>query len=640
MNLQTPRTEAPSVSVLREFTRKSISSRLPFAQSSLASVPIQLLPGVVYSPAELEKGLRWQYDFSTALPSHPRFAVLFSVEGDLEALARLSESLALQSYQHFVLLVSLHGTKTPVAEVYQLIEKYSLNGKVFASTVPTGSLSNLKGVLDETDADYFIRCESDDFFHPSAFYILAKSVLRVQPTALFTNELELSSDLSSALSFYRKSPIDKYTMLSMNCLGGTAVAYSVTHLTAMLESDEASDEFEPDTLPWYLAARFISRGGAIEFVPLACVVRAARERQASSLPVSAEVHDSVFRVVSLQAQLLDVPLEQVTEIKRSPQVNARAKIFDPGGTVQVVIPFRDQSETTIQCLRKLLRQDCLSDLEITLVNNNSRPETLREIESFLAKHLELRSRVVHDTGYFNFARLNNFGARHGETDFILFLNNDVELQEKSSIRELRRWCSLSDIGAVGGALFYPNGKLQHGGIAFSAVRPRNIGSANEFVELIREVNGVTFAMALVKREAFHSVGGLDEFACPNGFGDAIFCAALKRAGFRTLFTPYAVGTHHESLSRGRTPEDMELLEMTQNGVPVANLYEDLNAELQRVRLDLCQPNLSPVHLLGRKLIQSPRAARALTFVARNILRLSALKSKWGKKRQMKRTTAR
>ena len=47
-----------------------------------------------------------------------------------------------------------------------------------------------------------------------------------------------------------------------------------------------------------------------------------------------------------------------------------------------------------------------------------------------------------------------------------------------------------------------------------------------------------------------------------------------------LATPFAVATHHESLSRGRKPEDLELLEMVDGGVFIADLYEDFSVERQ------------------------------------------------------------
>jgi hypothetical protein len=49
------------------------------------------------------------------------------------------------------------------------------------------------------------------------------------------------------------------------------------------------------------------------------------------------------------------------------------------------------------------------------------------------------------------------------------------------------------------------------------------------------------------------VGGLNEADLAVTFNDIDFCLKLVAAGYRNVFTPYALLYHHESLSRG--PDD-------------------------------------------------------------------------------------
>ena len=96
----------------------------------------------------------------------------------------------------------------------------------------------------------------------------------------------------------------------------------------------------------------------------------------------------------------------------------------------IVIPFKDQIETTIKCLESIERQVHRLDVVVALVNNRSiEPGTLPRLRDWTNKQRMSRYEILYHDGAFNFARLNNAAiARLGrERDLILFLNNDVEL---------------------------------------------------------------------------------------------------------------------------------------------------------------------------------------------------------------------
>ena len=58
---------------------------------------------------------------------------------------------------------------------------------------------------------------------------------------------------------------------------------------------------------------------------------------------------------------------------------------------------------------------------------------------------------------------------------------------------------------------------------------------------------VTFAAALVRREAFYHVRGFDEdYDCYSE--DTDFCMRVRHAGWRIRYTPLATGIHDESQS--------------------------------------------------------------------------------------------
>ena len=55
---------------------------------------------------------------------------------------------------------------------------------------------------------------------------------------------------------------------------------------------------------------------------------------------------------------------------------------------------------------------------------------------------------------------------------------------------------------------------------------------------------------LVRRAVFEQVRGFDSESLPVAFNDVDFCLKIVEAGWRIIWTPFAILYHHESKSRG------------------------------------------------------------------------------------------
>jgi GT2 family glycosyltransferase len=159
---------------------------------------------------------------------------------------------------------------------------------------------------------------------------------------------------------------------------------------------------------------------------------------------------------------------------------------------------------------------------------------------------------------FNYSRLNNRGVELSSGTFVALLNNDVEVLNADWLTEMVSRAMQPKVAMVGARLWYPNGTLQHGGvilgaggIAGHAHAGLRRGDPGYFARahLAQDVSAVTTACALVKREVYLKLGGLDENLAVT-FNDVDFCLRLREAGYRIVWTPYAELIHHESASRG------------------------------------------------------------------------------------------
>jgi GT2 family glycosyltransferase len=239
----------------------------------------------------------------------------------------------------------------------------------------------------------------------------------------------------------------------------------------------------------------------------------------------------------------------------------------PAGLVSIVIPFRDRPELLRNCLRSL-SASTYRRFEVILVDNGStEPRARRLLDRYAARP---NVRIVAAPGDFNFARLCNRGAEAAAGEFLLFLNNDTEVLDRSWLEQLLTIAGDPSVGIVGATLLYPDETIQHAGmfrrsdgVWVHPYRGRPADEPGERGELQRArcVPAVTAACMLVRRGLFQSLGGFDErFAVMHN--DVDLCARVRQRGLQVVVTPHARLYHYESLSRGYALDEPQ---------PVANM---------------------------------------------------------------------
>jgi len=231
----------------------------------------------------------------------------------------------------------------------------------------------------------------------------------------------------------------------------------------------------------------------------------------------------------------------------------------------IIIPTRNGGKVLERCLHSIHATTEDIQSRILVVDNGSNcPRTLallRELETARNDFSVLR-----DPSTFNFSALNNAAARNAHDEEILvFLNDDTEAVVPDWLHELAVNAVRPEIGAVGAKLLYPNGRIQHAGVilgiggvaghAFKKLPADHQGQMNR-ANLIHNVSAVTGACMAVENAKFQTVGGFDEDKLAIAFNDVDLCLKLLQAGYRNLYLPQVLLTHHESYSRGLedTPE--------------------------------------------------------------------------------------
>ena len=239
--------------------------------------------------------------------------------------------------------------------------------------------------------------------------------------------------------------------------------------------------------------------------------------------------------------------------------------FNEYSLISVIIPNKDHTDDLDKAIRSMIEKGTWPNLEFIVVENNSTEEKTWEYYKKIEKEYS-QVKVVYYDGIFNYAKINNFGVRHARGEYYLFMNNDVELIEPDSLKEMMGYGQRNDVGAVGCRLLYEDNTLQHAGVIVG-----EIGVAEHIFKkqiegmtyharamLTQDMSAVTAAVMLVKKEVFEKVEGFDErFAV--AFNDIDICMKIREDKKLIVYAPYACFHHYESKSRGAedTPEKIE-----------------------------------------------------------------------------------
>lgn len=539
-------------------------------------ISLRLIPSQLHSLDTFKKTWAWRRKHSKKFNWSTETVCLIN-SSSLQTLETQLKSLIVQTSSAWKARVYLDSQI--LAEAEEILERFNLSSKVEIFLKEPGEtyLRELDSVVEESRSSeanlVFLDLGEKSCIHPFSIELLSRDLTTKAAACVYTNQCFLLKDRPE--EHFLKTASDKYSLLGANWAYGSFVFTEElfsSHQKELRPLIEALPrEAQRKALPWLLSLfASVKPQSELISVPLSLFSSISDSRNSSCLEISLRDFHRAW------GEMLAPSLESHlgTTFVYSADSSTGFIPQSGKGSCQVIIPFKDESEVTKKCLDSLLGQSIASELQVTLVSNNSSSSELSKIKSY-SESLDLRTEVIENQDYFNFAALNNQGAKSSDSEFVLMLNNDVELVETRSLEYLRAWASLPDVGFVGGRLVYPNGKTQHGGIVFASVRPANCQLESQFIDYFREVDAVSFAMAMCRRSVWTELGGLDELSCSNGYGDALVCHQARLKGYRNLYVSDAVATHYESLSRGRSLEDVELLDLVEAGVEIGSLQDEL-----------------------------------------------------------------
>ncbi len=189
--------------------------------------------------------------------------------------------------------------------------------------------------------------------------------------------------------------------------------------------------------------------------------------------------------------------------------------------VSILIPNKDHADDLRKALTSIFTKTAYPNYEVLVVENNSvEPATFDYYRELQKQHPNCR--VVTYEGGFNFSAINNFGRKAARGEYLLLLNNDVEVINGTWLGEMLALCAQPGVGIVGAKLYYPDDTIQHAGVivglggyaGHSHKYAKRGGSGYMFrAATVQDLSAVTAACLLVKAAVYDESGRFGRGLC-------------------------------------------------------------------------------------------------------------------------------
>lgn len=435
-----------------------------------------------------------------------------------------------------------------IAEIMQKTDRVK-----YVKLEDNGGISvNTNAAAQLATGSYLALADHDDILAPNACYVTAKAAAETGADFLYSDEALFTTDYLRPLTGHFKPEFAPHYLTGCNY---------ICHLAAFKKElffeagglDAAYDGSQDHDLFFRLTER------AEKIVHLPKVLYYWRVHAGStSGGVEAKPYVEEAAMKAIDAHLARTGVKGHAVKGKFPSTyKVEYELPQPAPLVSILIPNKDHTDDLEKCLAALYSKTTYPNFEVLVIENNStESETEAYYESAPARYKNLK--VLRYQGGFNFSAINNFGRAAAKGEYLVLLNNDVEVLTPNWIEEMLGLCSQPETGAVGAMLYYPDDTIQHagvitglGGFAGHSHKYAARGHSGYMFRLatVQDFSCCTAAMLMVKASVYDEVGGLDE-EFKVAFNDVDFCLAIRKAGYSVVFTPYAEAYHYESKSRG------------------------------------------------------------------------------------------
>lgn len=440
---------------------------------------------------------------------------------NLEYLELAISSVRNQTYPYWQLCIADDASSNP--EILRYLKKLSKEDPriiVTFSDVNEHISAASNRALKTATGDWVALLDHDDMLNPLALnHIVSALQIRLDANIIYSDEDKISTT-GKRYAPYFKGGFNRELMWSQNAIShlGCYRRSLVVDLGGFRVGFEGSQDYD-------LALRVIERSRVDQIIHVPRVLyhwraipgstaMAANEKDYASPAARKALREHLQRI---GISAIVVPAPCISNMNR-----VKIDITKQRPTVSVLISTQERPDLLDRCISTIQNDSDSIDLEIIVLENTSPT---------------------------NLSVMQNIAANRASGEYLCMLSSNVETASQKSLQEMLSFAQLREVGAVGARLVHSGreGRVKHVGLVLELAGI--VGYAHAGLEVDRagyfgravlhqRVTAVTQRCMVINKDRFLSVGGFDE-SLFGELGDLDLCLRLRRAGFHSIFTPYA-----------------------------------------------------------------------------------------------------
>jgi O-antigen biosynthesis protein len=476
-----------------------------------------------------------------------------------DVLRACIDSVLQQDYPHLELCLVDDASPSPhVRRVLEEARQRDSRVRVIFRETYGGTVAASNDALTMANGDFVALVDYDGLLEPRALGVINHYIEAGEGDGvdyLYTDEDQIEPDGTCINAFYKPdwSPERFRSQMYTGHLSVIRRSLAVA-LDGFRSGFEGAHEYDL-ILRLTEQARRIEHVAEVLYHSRILVTPAANGPEEYTDEAGVRAVESHCERVGITATVTKLALPGTRRLRRAVVGEPKVSIIIPTGGTKRRVWGRERVLVT-EVVRSMLEKSSYTNLELVIVADRTTPTTtIADLHDLLGDRLNL----IWFDGPFHFSRKTNLGAAHATGEFLLLMNDDMEVISEDWLETMLGLAQDPTVGLVGNKLLFSDGRLQHAGHIYANSRPDHAFShfsASEpgpscMLQIDRECSGVTAACAVLRADVWHQAGGLTDLL-PNSYNDVDLCLKVRHLGYRIVWTPHAQLYHFESMSRDST----------------------------------------------------------------------------------------
>ena len=484
--------------------------------------------------AEIQKRFQFKYSPTISL-------VISEISEEGRYIDKLIESILKQTYINWELFIPAKDIQEK--KLIEKLKNYSNKENKINIDFETNNVNEL---LKKTTGDFISLLNSNDLLTIDALFEMVKVINENSKIDfIYSDEDKINEDESEYFDPNFKPDWSPDTFRCYNYINNlTAFSKKLLNKAGYLNNKYGKDK------EYDIYLRLTEQANEIYHIPRVLYHNRINETKEEVLDTNygKEIIEEHLKRIGLEGKVSNGLIAKTYKINY--KINGNPK-------VSIIIPNKDEVDTLRTCINSILNKSTYNNYEIIIVENNS---ISKEIFNYYEEIKKIDNiKVVKWKNGFNYSAINNFGFKETKGDYIILLNNDIEVISENWIEEMLMYAQREDVGIVGAKLYYPDNTIQHAGVILGIGGVAGHSHANfqrddngfaGRLKIVQNLSAVTAACLMIKRSVYEEVNGLNEDLAV-AFNDIDFCLKVRKKGYLIVFSPYVEMYHYESKSRGK-----------------------------------------------------------------------------------------